>query len=76
MSKVERINHLLNTARHYREQLGAMAAEFADLHLSKPGSCDGEDLMSCIYDGNDYAETMLRIRNRHIKTSTSKRRKR
>jgi hypothetical protein len=72
MKKAERINHLLTIARHYREQLGAIAAEFADLHVSRPGSCDGEDLMGCIYDGNDYTETLLRIRNRRAKRSPNK----
>jgi hypothetical protein len=63
-NKVDRINHLLNTSEHYREQLAAMAAEFADLHQANIGSHDYDDLMGCILDGEEYESAMRRIVNR------------
>ena len=64
MNKVERINHILNLSKHYREQLAAMAAELADLHNANIGTHDYDDLMGCILDGEEYESVMRRIMNR------------
>jgi hypothetical protein len=63
-NKVERIEHLLKVAAVHRDQLEAMASEFCELHNTKPGSEDHEDLLSVILDGEDYKGVMLDIRKR------------
>jgi flagellar motor component MotA len=65
-NKVERINHLLNLSKHYREQLAAMAAEFAELHQANIGTHDFDDFMGCILDGEEYDSVMRRVMNRRI----------
>jgi hypothetical protein len=71
-NKVDRINRLIDASRHHREQLEAMAIEFATLHNAKPGSCDEDDLIGVILDGDDYKYVMLAIRRRHANTKRRK----
>jgi len=66
-NKIDRINHLVTLAGHYRDQLAAMAEEFRDLHGAKPSSHDDDDLQGVIYDGEDYRSVLMRIRKRRAK---------
>lgn len=66
-SKVERINHIIDLSKHYRDQLAAMADEFAGLHDVEPGSHDHDDLTGCILDGEAYESVMKRIISRRAK---------
>ena len=72
MNKPKRIEHLVNVARHYRDQMNAMSVEFVKLHDVEPGSCDADDLISVIYDGFKYDEAMRRIINRKLNAIAEK----
>jgi len=69
-NKIDRINHLIALASHYRDQLAAMAEEFRSLHGARKGSCDDDDLEGVIYDGEDYRCVLTRIRKRRAKHKT------
>ena len=66
-NKIDRINAILASAVHHRDQLDAMATEFVQLHGAKPGSEDEEDLVSVILDGDDYRRVLLEIRRRYVR---------
>lgn len=70
-NKIDRINHLIAASAGLRDQLEAMAIEFASLHNSPPGSNDWDDLYSVIRDGDNYEGVMLSIRRRHAKRRKS-----
>lgn len=61
MNKVDEINQLLAASTHHRDQLDSMASEFAKLHGEALGSCEADELMSCIYDGVPYEDAMRRV---------------
>jgi hypothetical protein len=66
-NKIDRINTILGSSAHHREQLNALAEEFCNLHAVKPGSDDEEDLVSVILDGDNYKRVLLEIRRRRAK---------
>lgn len=61
MNKVDQINRLLLQATHHRDQLTMIAKEFVDLHGESHGSCEGDELMHCILDGQPYQYTLERV---------------
>lgn len=71
-NKIDRINQLIAASAHHREQLEAMAVEFATLHNARPGSSDEDDLVAVILDGEDYRYALLGIRRRHANAKRKK----
>lgn len=61
MNKVDQINRLLLQATHHRDQLTMIAKEFVDLHGEAHGSCEADELMHCIFDGQPYQYTLERV---------------
>lgn len=61
MDKVRKINRMIGSASHHREQLHAIAREFVRMHDEEPGSCEADELMHVILDGEDYTTAMKRV---------------
>ena len=64
LSMIEEVNQMIGRATHHREQLGAIAERFVQLHGYTWNSCDGEDLAGVIFDGDNYEIVLKRIMNR------------
>lgn len=61
MSKADRINLLIQRARHHREQMQALSDEFLHLHGEQWGSDDADDLLNVVWDGDNYDSAIRRI---------------
>jgi len=62
--EIDRINSIIASAKHHREQLEARADELVRAHDYRWGSCEADDLARVIFDGEDYQETLVRIMRR------------
>lgn len=61
MSKVDEINQAMLRATHHRDQLIQLAKGFVALHDEQPGSCEADELMHVILDGEEYDLAMRRV---------------
>ena len=59
--EVDELRRILAYSAHLRDQQDAAFREFLDLHGTKAGSDAADELMSVIYDGEDYATAMERV---------------
>lgn len=65
MSMVKKVDEMMATAAHHREQLHALAKDFAALHSEPAGSCQADELMHVILDGQPYDDAMARVMQLH-----------
>lgn len=61
MTNIDQRYRLLAQATHHRDQLISIAKEFVDLHGEAHGSCEADELMSCILDGEPYEHILERV---------------
>ena len=59
--EVDDLRRILAYSAHLRDQQDAAFREFLDLHGTLAGSDAADELMSVIYDGEDYATAMERV---------------
>jgi carbon storage regulator len=60
-SKPDRIERMIKEADYYRKHLSSIAKEFVVLHGESAGSCEADELMHCILDGESYHNALIRV---------------
>lgn len=65
--QIERINRIVGSAKHLREQLDARADEIVRAHGYQWGSCEADDLAAVVWDGEPYDDAIKRIMRRKVK---------